>query len=131
MRRGKLYGVNDSTPNIPEKKYYQKQEKPIEDQNNEKKEDLIIYSKFIQEVISEINYARTKPSEYAAKLERISTTLTGRKVKVGNSTMKLKEGSSIFEETIQYLLNIGQMEPLELCDGLSESANELLSILII
>ena len=45
--------------------------------------------------------------------------------------MKLKEGSAIFYETIQYLLNIGQMEPLELCDGLSESANELLSILII
>jgi len=45
--------------------------------------------------------------------------------------MKLKEGSAIFDETIQYLLNIGQMEPLELCDGLSESANELLSILII
>ena len=131
MRRRKLYGENNSTQNEPEKKYYQKEEKPIENENKGKKEDLIIYSKFIQEVISEINFARTKPSEYAAKLERISSTLTGRKVKVGNSTMKLKEGSAIFDETIQYLLNIGQMEPLELCDGLSESANELLSILII
>ena len=45
--------------------------------------------------------------------------------------MKLKEGAAIFDETIQYLLNIGHMEPLELCEGLSESANELLSILII
>ena len=90
-----------------------------------------LYSKFVQEVIEEINFARTKPSEYAAKLERISSTLNGRKVKVGKSIMKLKEGSAIFDETIQYLLNIGQMEPLELCDGLSESANELLSILII
>ena len=131
MRKRKLYGDNNSNQTEPEKKYYQKEERPIEDQNDGKKDDLIIYSKFIQEVISEINFARTKPSEYAAKLERISTTLTGRKVKVGNSTMKLKEGLAIFEETIQYLLNIGQMEPLELCDGLSESANELLSILII
>ena len=131
MRKRKLYGENNTINNEFDKKYYQKDEKLIEDENKGKKEDLIIYSKFIQEVISEINFARTKPSEYAAKLERISTTLTGRKVKVGNSTMKLKEGSAIFEETIQYLLNIGQMEPLELCDGLSESANELLSILII
>ena len=95
------------------------------------KEDIIIYSKFVDEVISEINFARTKPSEYAAKLERICSTITGHKVKVGNSIMKLKEGSKIFDEAIQYLLNIGSMEPLELCDGLSESANELLSILII
>ena len=110
-------------------KYFQKKDENI---NKEKKEDeLIIYSKFNEEVMSEINLARTKPSEYAAKLERISSTLSGRKVKVGNSVMKLKEGSSIFDEAIQYLLNIGAMEPLELCEGLSESANELLSILII
>ena len=101
---------------------------PIPETN---KPDLIIYSKFIEEVISEINFARTQPSEYAAKLERIGSTISGRKVQVGNSIMKLKEGSKIFDEAIQYLLNIGAMEPLELCDGLSESANELLSILII
>ena len=98
---------------------------------NNNKQDLIIYSKFVEEVISEINFARSKPSEYAAKLERICSTIQGHKVKVGNSTMKLREGSKIFDEAIQYLLNIGSMEPLELCDGLSESANELLSILII
>ena len=99
--------------------------------NEKKEEEIVIYSKFIEEVMSEINLARTKPSEYAAKLERISSILQGRKVKVGKSIMKLKEGAAIFDETIQYLLNIGHMEPLELCEGLSESANELLSILII
>ena len=45
--------------------------------------------------------------------------------------MKLKEGAAIFDEAIHYLLNIGPMEPLELCDGLSESAIELLYLLII
>ena len=100
-------------------------------ENNDDKQELIIYSKFVEEVISEINFARTKPSEYAAKLERICSKIQGHKVQVGNSTMKLREGSKIFDEAIQYLLNIGAMEPLELCDGLSESANELLSILII
>lgn len=107
---------------------------PIEPQREEEdqnKKDLVIYSKFAEEVIDEINLARTNPSEYAAKLERISSTLTGRKAKVGNTIMKLKEGSAIFDEAIQYLLNIDKMEPLELCDGLSESSNELLSLLII
>ena len=134
MRKRKLF-QDDKSKKEPiskiskkESETLNKQEDPI---NEKKQEELVIYSKFVQEVIEEINFARTKPSEYAAKLERISSTLNGRKVKVGKSIMKLKEGAAIFDETIQYLLNIGQMEPLELCDGLSESANELLSILII
>ena len=135
MRKRKLFkDDNSSKEHAPKvsKKENELLNKKEENSNNEKKqEELVIYSKFVQEVLDEINFARTKPSEYAAKLERISSTLSGRKVKVGKSTMKLKEGSAIFDETIQYLLNIGQMEPLELCDGLSESANELLSILII
>ena len=138
MRKRRLYGKNTGTDNQKEKELKKSKTESVQKnedkkENNEKgnEEELIIYSKFIQEVISEINFARTKPSEYAAKLERISSTLSGRKVKVGKSTMKLKEGAAIFDETIQYLLNIGQMEPLELCEGLSESANELLSILII
>ena len=145
MKKKRLYGTSNTTQtkntdidsqNETELKNSRNEQIPKnkdKKENNEKdkEDDLIIYSKFIQEVISEINFARTKPSEYAAKLERISSTLSGRKVKVGKSIMKLKEGAAIFDETIQYLLNIGQMEPLELCDGLSESANELLSILII
>lgn len=105
--------------------------KDSEEQITSHKPEFILYSKFAQQVIDEINIARTNPSEYAAKLERISSTLIGRKAKVGNTTLKLKEGSAIFDEAIQYLLNIGKMEPLELSEGLSESANELLSLLII
>ena len=134
MRRRRF--INEEKTNDQK---YQKEEssklpkKQLEENsiNEKKEEEIVIYSKFIEEVMSEINLARTKPSEYAAKLERISSTLQGRKVKVGKSIMKLKEGAAIFDETIQYLLNIGHMEPLELCEGLSESANELLSILII
>ena len=139
MRKRRVYNDQNSTQpkttktdnqNEESQKFSKKQSEQVSN-NGKNEEELVIYSKFIQEVIDEINFARTKPSEYAAKLERISSTLTGRKVKVGKSTMKLKEGMAIFDETIQYMLNIGSMEPLELCDGLSESANELLSILII
>ena len=133
MRKRRLYQEEDSKKE-PTSNYLKKISETSNEENlnsGKNSEELVIYSKFVQEVIEEINFARTKPSEYAAKLERISSTLNGRKVKVGKSIMKLKEGAAIFDETIQYLLNIGQMEPLELCDGLSESANELLSILII
>ena len=43
----------------------------------------------------------------------------------------MEEGAAIFDEAIHYLLNIGVMEPFELCEGLSESVNELLYLLII
>jgi hypothetical protein len=121
------YNINKAFQ-VPKTYSYQNSNVPISDNN---KSELTIYSKFVVDVINEINFVRTKPSEYAAKLERICSSITGHKVKVGNSIMKLREGSKIFDESIQYLLNIGPMEPLELCDGLSESANELLSILII
>ena len=63
MKKRKLDGENNSTQNELEKKYYKKEGNLFEDENKGKKEDLIIYSKFIQEVVSEINFARTKPSE--------------------------------------------------------------------
>ena len=110
---------------------YTKQDSNINNEENDEDKKVVLYSKFAEEVLAEINLARTKPSEYAAKLERISTTLKGRKAKVGEHTIKLKEGAAIFDEAIHYLLNIGAMEPLELCEGLSESANELLYLLII
>ena len=87
-------------------------------ENVKDKQELIIYSKFVEEVIFEINFAHIKPSEYAAKLEIIYSKITGHKVQIGNSIMKLREGAKIFDEAIQYLLNIGYMEPLELRDGL-------------
>lgn len=110
---------------------YSKQESNINKEDIDENKKVVLYTKFAEEVLEEINLARTKPSEYAAKLERISTTLKGRKAKVGEHTIKLKEGAAIFDEAIHYLLNIGPMEPLELCEGLSESANELLYLLII
>lgn len=110
---------------------YSKQDSNINKEENDEDKKVVLYSKFAEEVLAEINLARTKPSEYSAKLERISTTLKGRKAKVGEHTIKLKEGAAIFDEAIHYLLNIGPMDPLELCEGLSESANELLYLLII
>ena len=40
---------------------------------------VVLYSKFAEEVLAEINLACTKPSEYSTKLEWIPTILKGRK----------------------------------------------------
>ena len=42
------------------------------------------------------------------------------KAKIRNHTMKLKEGSAIFDESINFLLSIEPMDPLQLSEGLSE-----------
>ena len=99
--------------------------------NNTSSEKILNFSLFNTKILEEINLARTNPSTYAAKLERISTTIHNNKLKVGNKEMKLQEGSKIFDEAIQYLLNISPIEPLTVEEGLCQSAEELLSVLII
>ena len=62
---------SDSKPNSENKNQISKNIKSFTFQNskssisenNDDKQELIIYSKFVEEVISEINFARTKPSE--------------------------------------------------------------------
>lgn len=83
-------------------------------------------------IMEEINLARTQPSTYAAKLERISTTISkGNKINVQGKNMILKEGIACFDEAIQYLLNIDPLEPIEFIDALSKSADELLNMITI
>lgn len=83
-----------------------------------------------REIIEEINLARTNPIEYAAKLERFSTQLNNlNKLMVGNEEMYFREGISIFEETIQFLLELKPLPPVENIEGLDESANELLLVM--
>ena len=97
-------------------------------QNNELKYSL-------RSILQNIPWVRKifiiMPSEYAAKLERISTQVKDNKILVDDQEMILKEGLEIFDEAIQYLLNISPLEPFILEEGLSKSAEELLSVLII
>ena len=109
------------------KKDKEKEEKEVPKKNK----NLINFAVFNEKIISEINLARIKPSEYAAKLERISTEVKDNKILIDDQEMILKEGLEIFDEAIQYLLNISPLEPFILEEGLSKSAEELLSVLII
>ena len=126
----------NKTQNQPKLQNQKNEEKlnpknPKEESSKIKKRNLINFAVFNEKIISEINLARVKPSEYAAKLERISTQVKDNKILVDDQEMILKEGIEIFDEAIQYLLNISPLEPFIPEDGLSKSAEELLSVLII
>ena len=109
------------------KKDKEKEEKEVPKKNK----NLINFAVFNEKIISEINLARIKPSEYAAKLERISTEVKDNKILIDDQEMILKEGLEIFDEAIQYLLNISPLEPFIPEEGLNKSDEELLSVLII
>ena len=126
----------NKTQNQPKLQNQKNEEKlnpknPKEESSKIKKRNLINFAVFNEKIISEINLARVKPSEYAAKLERISTQVKDNKILVDDQEMILKEGIEIFDEAIQYLLNISPLEPFIPEEGLSKSAEELLSVLII
>ena len=115
----------------PLKNNTKKDKEKEENEVPKKNKNLINFAVFNEKIITEINLARIKPSEYAAKLERISTQVKDNKILVDDQEMILKEGLEIFDEAIQYLLNISPLEPFILEEGLSKSAEELLSVLII
>jgi hypothetical protein len=128
MRKNK----NPNQPKIQNQKKAELENlKNLKEENQKKKRTLINFAVFNEKIISEINLARVKPSEYAAKLERISTQVKDNKILVDDQEMILKEGIEIFDEAIQYLLNISPLEPFIPEEGLSKSAEELLSVLII
>ena len=126
MRKNQFKSNQQPIKNNNTKKTEEKEKEPPK-----KNKNLINFAVFNEKIITEINLARIKPSEYAAKLERISTQVKDNKILVDDQEMILKEGLEIFDEAIQYLLNISPLEPFILEEGLSKSAEELLSVLII
>ena len=126
MRKNQFKSNQQPIKNNNTKKSEEKEKEPPK-----KNKNLINFAVFNEKIITEINLARIKPSEYAAKLERISTQVKDNKILVDDQEMILKEGLEIFDEAIQYLLNISPLEPFIPEEGLNKSAEELLSVLII
>ena len=118
---------SNAKANLDEYNKYKRQPKESQPAN-----PLINFTNFNTKIIEEINIARAAPTEYAAKLERISTKfITKFKVKINDTEMNVREGVAIFDEAIQFLLNMTPLQPLEEVEGLGKSADELLSVLII
>ncbi len=113
MRKNQFKSNQQPIKNNNTKKTEEK-EKEKEKEPPKKNKNLINFAVFNEKIITEINLARIKPSEYAAKLERISTQVKDNKILVDDQEMILKEGIEIFDEAIQYLLNISPLEPFML-----------------
>ncbi|HEX8502954.1 MAG TPA: CAP domain-containing protein [Pyrinomonadaceae bacterium] len=79
-----------------------------------------------QEVLQEINLARTRPAEYAAYLEQLRTRFDGREYRrPGRPGLMTAEGAAALEEAIGFLRAAKPLPPLSLSDGMCSGAREL------
>lgn len=79
-----------------------------------------------QDMISEINLARTRPAEYAAYLEQLRPYFAGKEYRrPGKPALITEEGTSALEEAIKYLRSVKPVPPLGLSTGMCAGAREL------
>lgn len=79
-----------------------------------------------QEVVNEINLARTKPAEYAAYLEQLRPFFTGKEYRQpGRGALLTEEGGAALEDAIKFLRASKPLPPLQLARGLCSGARVL------
>lgn len=83
---------------------------------------------FINELIEEINFARTNPSKYSAKLLEYEKLFSDRILKPVDATPILTvEGFSAFKEAADFLLKLSPMDPVTVHFELSRIAEDALA----
>ena len=81
-----------------------------------------------QEVLSEINFARTSPAQYAEHLERMRPMFAGKELRrPGKPSLLTQEGAAALEEAIRFLRAAKPLPPLELSKGMCAGAKELVT----
>ncbi|HYE14039.1 MAG TPA: hypothetical protein VD968_06320, partial [Pyrinomonadaceae bacterium] len=71
------------------------------------------YSALEQEVIRELNLARTRPADYAAHLEELRALFSGRELRrPGRVALVTEEGPAALEEAIRFLRAARPLPPL-------------------
>jgi uncharacterized protein YkwD len=79
-----------------------------------------------QEVINEINFARTHPAEYAAYLEQLRSYFSGKEYRrPGKPGLMTQEGTKALDEAIAFLRAAKPVPPLSLSQGMCLGAREL------
>ncbi len=79
-----------------------------------------------QEVLKEINLARTRPAEYAAYLEELRPYFQGKEYRrPGRTGIMTEEGTRALEEAISFLRAAKPLPPLALSRGMCSGAREL------
>ncbi|HEV2860286.1 MAG TPA: CAP domain-containing protein [Pyrinomonadaceae bacterium] len=88
--------------------------------------DATRFDSLAQEVISEINLARTKPAEYAAYLEQLRPYFSGKEYRrPGRPALLTEEGPAPLEEAIKFLRAAKPLPPLQVAGGLCSGARLL------
>ena len=79
-----------------------------------------------QEVLTEINLARTRPAEYATYLEQLRPYFRGKEYRrPGRAGIMTEEGARSLEEAISFLRAAKPVPPLALSRGMCSGAREL------
>ena len=79
-----------------------------------------------QDLIGEINLARTRPAEYASYLEQLRPYFAGKEYRrPGKPALMTEEGTSALEEAIKFLRSVKPVAPLGLSTGMCAGAREL------
>lgn len=79
-----------------------------------------------EEVLREINFARTRPSEYAAHLEQLRPRFAGREYRrPGRPGLLTAEGTAALDEAIGFLRALKPVPALTLSRGMCSGAREL------
>lgn len=84
------------------------------------------YASLEQELIAEINLARTRPAEYAAYLEGLRPMFAGREYRrPGKPALMTEEGNVPLEEVIKFMRAARPLSPLSAAQGMCSGAREL------
>lgn len=84
------------------------------------------FSTLEQEVVNEINLARTRPSEYAAFLEQLRPLFAGKEYRrAGKPALMTEEGAPALEEAIKFLRAARPVPPVALSRGMCAGARAL------
>jgi uncharacterized protein YkwD len=84
------------------------------------------YATLEQELVAEINLARTRPAEYAAYLEGLRPMFAGREYRrPGKAALMTEEGTVPLEEAIKFMRAARPLSPLSVATGMCSGAREL------
>lgn len=87
------------------------------------------FTKFSTRVLSEINAVRANPRNYSIKLKKYKANIHENIIDINGFGIFISEGIECFDDAINFLNGIEELEKLAFSSGISKSADELLNLL--